>query len=601
MWGVFFRTKSIKGTPLVQLVQSYRDAQGAPRQRVIASLGDTRLPESEERAIATAVERRLQGERELFESELSTDGLAWVARIVALAGRSKAAVPVTGATVDGVLIDEIETEQVVELGPQLVAMAAWEKLGLTQMLVELGFNASAQAAAQLMVCNRLIEPLSEWALIDWSHRTALPELLGMRITKTAKDRLYRTSDELLAHRATIEQKLRNREADLFSLSRKIILYDVTNSHFEGLCKSNPKARHGKNKQKRNDCRQVAIGMAFDERGMSLAHEVFEGNIADTKTLELMLNRLEVIQDGCKPVVILDAGFASKANITRLKERGYSYLINITRGSRAKYAEAFAAGSFEELEGRGENQKIEVKTIVDPEDEDSRLVLCRSAQRRLKEEAMISKAEARYLEDVKALSKLIGKGRLKQSKLIERRIGALQKKHPKVQRFYTLTHKKDGLLAVRSHTAMADTVDLCGDYVLKTDKTMAAAELWSLYMTLLKAESGFRMLKSSLGLRPNFHQLEGRVDGHIFISVLAYHLLGWVRENFLLRGDVREWSSIVRLMRTHSLVTTRLKLQDGRIIQIRKPSRPDAEQQRVYDILGIDWKRAFPPLKSELPA
>ena len=215
--------------------------------------------------------------------------------------------------------------------------------------------------------------------------------------------------------------------------------------------------------------------------------------------------------------------------------------------------------------------------------------------------MISKAEARYLEDVKALSKLIGKGRLKQSKLIERRIGALQKKHPKVQRFYTLTHEKDGLLAVRSHTAMADTVDLCGDYVLKTDKTMAAAELWSLYMTLLKAESGFRMLKSSLGLRPNFHQLEGRVDGHIFISVLAYHLLSWVRENFLLRGDVREWSSIVRLMRTHSLVTTRLKLQDGRIIQIRKPSRPDAEQQRVYDILGIDWKRAFPPLKSELPA
>lgn len=601
MWGVFFRIKSIKGTPLVQLVQSYRDAQGAPRQRVIASLGDTRLPESEERAIATAVERRLQGERDLFESELSQEGLAWVARIVALAGRSKAAVPVTGATVDGVLIDEIETEQVVELGPQLVALAAWEKLGLTEMLVELGFNASSLATAQLMVCNRLIEPLSEWALIDWSQRTALPELLGMRITKTAKDRLYRTSDELLAHRVTIEQKLRNREADLFSLSRKIILYDVTNSHFEGLCESNPKARHGKNKQKRNDCRQVAIGMAFDERGMSLAHEVFEGNIADTKTLELMLNRLDVIQEGCKPVVILDAGFASKANITRLKECGYSYLINITRGSRAKYAEAFAAGSFETLEGRGENQKIEVKTIVDPEDEDSRLVLCRSAQRRLKEEAMISKAEVRYLEDVKALSGLIGNGRLKQSKLIERRIGALQKKHPKVQRFYTLTHQEDGLLAVRNDTDMANTVALCGDYVLKTDKTMGAAELWSLYMTLLKAESGFRMLKSSLGLRPNFHQLEGRVDGHVFISVLAYHLLSWVRENFLLCGDVREWSTVVRLMRTHSVATTRLKLKDGRIIQIRKPSRPDAEQQRVYDILGIDWKLAFPPVKSALPA
>ena len=71
-------------------------------------------------------------------------------------------------------------------------------------------------------------------------------MLGLRITKTAKDRLYRTSDELLAHRLVIEEKLRNREADLFSLSRKVILYDVTNSHFEGLCKKNPKAKHGRN-------------------------------------------------------------------------------------------------------------------------------------------------------------------------------------------------------------------------------------------------------------------------------------------------------------------------------------------------------------------
>ena len=193
------------------------------------------------------------------------------------------------------------------------------------------------------------------------------------------------------------------------------------------------------------------------------------------------------------------------------------------------------------------------------------------------------------------------GRLRRASLIERRIGALQKKHPKVQRFYKLSHKDGGLLAVRNEAAMEDAVSLCGDYVLKTDQTLPAAELWALYMTLLKAEAGFRMLKSSLGLRPNFHQLEGRVDGHIFITVLAYHLLSWVREHFQRQGDLREWSTIVRLLRTHSVVSTRLKLKDGRILQIRKPSLPDAEQQRVYDLLGIDWKRAFPPVKSELPA
>ena len=123
--------------------------------------------------------------------------------------------------------DSIETTDVVELGPELVALKAWEELHFTPMLEALGMNPSAIATAQLMVSNRLIEPLSEWALIDWSHRTALPELLDIRITKSAKDRLYRTSDDLMALRKDIESTLCERERDLFSLSRSVILYDVT--------------------------------------------------------------------------------------------------------------------------------------------------------------------------------------------------------------------------------------------------------------------------------------------------------------------------------------------------------------------------------------
>lgn len=597
---MFFRTKTIKGTPLVQLVQSYRNAEGQPRQRVVASLGDAKLPKGEERQIAQAVERRLQGNRDWFDDvSLSENAAAWVARVVQIAGRSKAASPVGSDTLDGVILDEIETYNVVQLGPQLVALKAWDELGFTSVLEGLGMNASAIATAQLMVSNRLIKPLSEWALIDWSQRTALPELLGTRVTKTTKDRLYRTSDELIKHRKTIETQLRGREKDLFSLSRSVILYDVTNTHFEGLCRKNPKARHGKNKQKRNDCRQVAVGVAFDEHGLPLAHEVFEGNIADTKTLVTLLDRLEIKDEGLKPVVILDAGFASKQNIALLKERGYSYVINITRGSRTKYAEHFARESFEELPGRKHDQKVEVKKIADPEDADSRLVLCRSAQRRLKETAMISKAEERFLDDAGALKKRIENGRLKKPDVIERTIGALQKKHPRVKRFYTIAHRDGGLEIVRDDEKMEAALSLCGDYVLKTDKNLEAAELWELYMTLLKAEAGFGMLKGSLGLRPNYHQLEDRVDGHIFISVLAYHLLSWVRHHFERAGDMREWNTIRRLLSTHSLVTTRLALIGGRIINIRKPSLPDAEQELVYKILGIDWRAAFPTVKSEM--
>lgn len=594
---MYFRTKTVKGTALVQIVESYRNAEGQPRQRVVVSLGDARVPEAEKPLIARAVENHLSGKRDLLGADLSEEATAWVTRILQLLGRSKSARPVVADKVDGVLIDRIATENVVELGPQLVALAAWNELGLSDALEQSGLNASQIATAQLLVANRLIEPLSEWALIDWSARTALPELLGIRVTKSTKDRLYHTGDALFAHRKTLEQTLRRREADIFRHQRSIVLYDMTNTHFEGLCAKNPKARHGKNKQKRNDCRQVAVGMAFDERGLALAHDVFEGNIAESKTLALMLDRLEMPGDGLKPVVILDAGFASAANITLLKERGLSYLINITRGTRAKYTASFAQGGFEAVPGRRAQDIVEVKIITDPDDAQGRLVLCRSAQRREKETAMLSKAEARFLKDVEALRERITQGRLKDPATIERKIGLLQKKHPRVVRFYALAHGNGTLNATRHEDKRQQASELCGNYVLKTDQHLSASQTWSLYMTLLQAEEGFASLKGTLGLRPNFHQLAHRVEAHILISVLAYHLLTWVRETLRGCGDLRDWKTLRRLLSTHSLATTSLPLEDGRVLHIRKPSLPDPEQALLYKRLRIDWKSAFPQIKT----
>ena len=363
---MFLRTKTVRGTAVLQLVESYRNPEGLPRQRVLASLGDASVPVEERGAIAKSVELRLRGEEALFPVKLSRVGAEWVVRILKIAEQSKSVPLAPGTTrLDGVIVERVRTDDVVGFGPHVVALKAWEDLGLSAILDKLGMEAERIAIAQLMVVNRLVEPLSEWALIDWSNRTALPEMLGVGVTKTTKDRLYRTSDELLKIRRKIEKKLRHGEQELFSLRRSIVLYDVTNTHFEGLCKSNPKAKHGKNKQKRNDCRQVALGMAFDEHGFALAHEVFEGNMADTKTLLRMLDRLDLADEGLRPVVILDAGFASEENIKLLEERGCSYIVNITRGSRSKYAEHFENETFSPLPGRKPDKQVEVKRIDDP--------------------------------------------------------------------------------------------------------------------------------------------------------------------------------------------------------------------------------------------
>ena len=591
---MFFREKRVKQTKLVQLVESYRDTEGRPRQRIVASLGDVALPEGSHRRIARCVQGRLEGQRDFFVEQLNAGEAEWVDRIVKLADRTRSAQRERGSeTLDGVVAEEIETVNVVEFGPELAGMAAWNALGLSRKLAELGMNKRAVSIAQAMVINRLVEPLSEWALIDWLEHTGLPECLNVRVTKSTKDRLYKTSDELLKHRKELEKYLRCEEAGLFGLHGSIVLYDVTNTHFEGVCAANPKAVRGKNKQKRNDCPQVAVGMAFNEHGLALAHEVFEGNISDASTLLQILDRLGRAGEGCsKPVVILDAGIATEANLALLKEKGYAYLVNVTRGSRTKYTEQFRADDFVPLPGRDEDQQVEVKSIAHPEAEGDRLVLCRSSKRRDKEQSMLSNAEKRFLAEVEKLRQRVTLGRLKDKDKILKAIGRVLAKHPRVARFYQLELVDAEISVQRKDAAIDEAYELCGDYVLRSDQAFPADVLWNLYMTLLKAEEGFKMLKGTLGLRPNFHQKEHRVDGHIFISVLAYHLLSWINQKIEVAGDDRTWRTLRRLLRTHCLLTTRLPLEDGRIISIRKPSVPDEEQARIYQMLGINWRTAY---------
>lgn len=596
--AMFFRRKKVKNTPQLQLVQSYRNAEGQPRQRIVASLGKAKLPKGSERIIARCVESRLRGERDLFENELGIREVQWVDHILKLAEHARSAqIERSELKLDGVLADKVETLNVVEFGPELVGMEAWRALGMTEKLLETGMSKRNAAIAQTMVVNRIVEPLSEWALIEWSKRTALPECLNVRITENTKDRLYKTSDQLIARRKQLEEYLRKEEASLFGLNSSIVLYDVTNTHFEGLCESNPKAARGNNKQKRNDCLQVAVGMAFDQTGAPLAHEIFEGNISDSKTLVHMIERLECVLDASRQsVAILDAGIATKANLQLLKERGYSYLVNVTRNSRKKYAKHFESADFSPLSGRRSDEQIEVKRIQDPEDNESQLVLCRSMKRRAKEHAMISRAEKRFVADATALGKRVSSGRLKNPDKIQKAIGRLLQKHPRAARFYSVDYIDKTISVLEKEERRATAYGLCGDYVLKTDQTFEADVLWKLYMTLLKAEEGFKMLKGTLGLRPNFHQKEERVDGHIFITVLAYHLLHSIRNKLECAGDHRTWIALRRILRTHSIVTTRFPLEDGRIVSVRKASQPDEEQAHIYNMLGINWRSAYKPKK-----
>lgn len=604
---MFFRLKKTKSGQVLTLIESYRDNIGTSRHRTVASLGDAGIEPSQWKSIAKCVEARLYGYPSLFPLQSSEDERQWVDRIVRQVSSEGRWEPFPGIStsepiIDGVLIDRVAHTDSAELGPVLIGWTIWRRLGFPELLAGSGFNRSQRDAAAISVINRLVAPTSEHRLLDWYRRTGLPELMGNKLRGAGDDRFYRVSDRLLDHQRDIERHLCKRQRSLFNLDRTVLLYDLTNSHFEGVCRRNPKAKRGKNKQKRNDCPQIVVGMVFDQFGFEMTHKIFEGTMNDGRSLLSMITQLKEAaeSDIARPLIIMDGGIATRKNLNFLHEQGFSYLVNDSRRKRKAYQQEFLEkDSFCPVEGREGKPEVLIRVLKDPcpSDEidwDERVVLCKSDQRRKKEEAIISKAEGRFLDALKKLAARIEHGRLKDPEKIHRAIGRIQAKHTRVQRYYQVTLDSSGkcgkLIWSRKDMRMAEAEALLGCYVLRTDQqTLDEHELWPLYIALTHAENGFRALKTDLGLRPNRHLTENRVDAHVFICVLAYHLLRHILWTLELKGDHRNWDTLKQILQTHRYTTVFVPTNKGITHRIRNAGQPDECQKAVYSALGVEWR------------
>jgi transposase len=638
---MFFRCKTSPSGRCLQLLESYRNAQGEPRHRVVVSLGDASLAEADQPLVAQLVEQRLRGQAELPCVSDQAGALGWadaIAKRVEREGRWRPAPVLAGSgpragqglVLEGVLADQISHTHTTPLGPSLVAWHAWQRLGLPAVLESLGFNPAQEQAAAASVINRLIDPGSELALVDWLPDSSLPELMALEIGPAAKDRFYRVSDRLFAHRQALEAHLRERQGQLFETDRTLLLYDLTNSYFEGEALGNPKAKRGQSKEKRNDCPQVVLGMVFDRRGFELAHRVFEGHQSDSKSLLRMMEAMDQLVPSTplqrqRAMVLLDGGIATQANLALLREKHYHYLVNDSRRGRAAYrAEFLKEEQFALVSQRQDKSEVKVRKLADPlwvaplpkavaqagestsaaaaspptkaeplaETPDT-LVLCWSQGREQKETAIRSHAEEKYLQALAQLSQRVQEGKLKEGKKIERAIGRLQQKHPRVQRFYQVEWVAEPpgpqLRWTRQDQKLQADEDLLGCYVLRTDQDHdSAEEIWNLYMTLSKAEDGFRSLKGDLGLRPNYHQIERRVEGHIWITIMAYHLLCWIQATLGDAGDYRRWGTIRRVLQTHCYTTIVVPTKGGKTYRLRKAGEPEVLQKAIYEKLKVNW-------------
>jgi len=559
-------------------------------------LGSLELPKGKWKALAACLERKLSGQSSLFAEDAAIEDVALRAieqyRVVEQkqAEKEERKEQQLFKAVD---LNSLSTTGSRSLGPELVIHNTWESLNMDGILTGCGLSPKERALAEAVVACRLIEPGSDLNSFEWlQKRTALPELLPVNLQGIGKDAVYEIADRLLLSKAKIEEALYREEQRQFSSGEpSIFLYDLTNTYFEGECKDNPLGKRGKSKEKRSDCPLVALALMVDQKGFPVFSQVYPGNQSEPETLENILDRLE--QDMppllARPTLIMDRGIATKDNLSLLTARGYPYTVIERRQAERDYEEEFKdLDSFERI-GTDE-EPIYVKKLLEA---DVAKALCLSFRRQCKEEGMDRLKEERFIEAMAQIARSVEKGSLKRSEKVWQRIGRINERFPAVAKYYTVTTQdKDGDVVSVQWSLKAKERDtrstLTGCYVIEsTHKELSALEIWQMYMTIQRVESAFRSLKSSLGLRPIHHQKEKRTEGHLFISVLAYHLLNTILYKLHKAGDNRTWATIRKELSTHQRSTIILTDSEEKIYHIRVSGTPESTHQDIYRKLRIE--------------
>ena len=613
----------VSGEPYVtyRLVHSAR-VGSAIKQTTLLNLGSHfDLPQAHWPALARRVDELLHGQRSMLDvtlpEEVQVFAQRFAAQIIARkpgqpspgaapAAPSDRAEPAPGkaganppsnpssipASEAGALArwQEVDLESLEMVDPRSVgveqaALAAMRQCGLEDKLSELGLNRPQIAAAVGNIVARMAQPGSERATHAWLKDTSgLGELIDFDFEAMDMNRLYRASDALYKHREALQEHLFGAACSMFGLAQTITLYDLTNTYFEGVAAGVSKAKRGHSKECRSDCPLVTLAMALDASGFVRRVQFFAGNASEPATLKGMLSGLDAAPGA---TVVMDAGIAAQANLTWLREQGYHYVV-VSKLRERQFDPALAT----EVQSAGD---VTIKLQRVPGAPGEVLLYCHSPAREEKDRA-IDTAKASGLEA--ALTKLqagLAKPRgAHDVATVMQRLGRAKQRFARAAQHYEITvatdpdGKRVTAITWVKRIVPGSAAAHPGVYCLRTTLVeQDNATLWRTYIMLTELESVFRSLKTDLGLRPVFHRIDRRVEGHLFISVLAYHFVHTLRLQLKAHGIHDSWNTLRQAMTTQRRVTATLQRRDGRTVHVRKATRPKPRHQTLGTILKLE--------------
>ena len=499
---------------------------------------------------------------------------------------------------DGVQVKlrEMELRRARAFGNYWLGCELWRQLGLGEFwearLGRGGEEVPWAKVLELLVVSRLVAPGSEFRL----HRqgfdqSARGDLLGTGFSVAEKDRLYRCLDRIVEHKTALFTHLRQRWQDLFQARFDVLLYDLTSTYIEGEGEEIPKAKHGYSRDHRFDCRQVVIALVVTPEGFPLAYEVMEGNTSDRTTLRGFLDKIETQYGQARRVWVMDRGIPTEEVLEEMRDaqREVFYLVGTPRGKIQQYAKEWL-----ELPWQKVRESVEVKLFA----ADGELyVLAKSAGRRAKERAIRRRKLARLLW---TLRKLRRSAPSRDQLLL--RIGAAKKEAGRACGFVPIRLPQEGEEVTRqTFTFQLDKEKVNkaelrdGHYLLRSNLVgEEASVLWEYYLLLTQIEAAFRALKSELGLRPIYHQVEKRVEAHIFVAFLAYALSVTLKQRLAALAPGLTPRAVLEKLGTIQMLDVCLPTTDGRWLIMPRYTQPEPEQMLLLHRLHLSLPSQPPP-------
>jgi transposase len=562
-----YRKKDGKRHAYWALVESSRTARG-PRQRIVAWLGA--MDEQGRLAVKRCAERTAVHQRGLFVDPQPE----WVE------------VDVKG----------VRVERSWKFGGPWLGLELLRRLDLDGFLKETLPAGREEIPwplmATVLVLGRLCDASSELHLAErFYESSALADLLSVPAEKVNEDRLYRALDALLPHKPALEKHLKDKLGELFELDYDLLLYDVTSTYFEGQAEKNPQAQRGYSRDHRPDCKQVNIALVVSRCGMPLGYEIFAGNRNDATTLEEIVGHIEGLYGRANRIWVMDRGMAGADNVEFLREGGRRYIVGTAKNSLRKFERELLAEDW-----RLVHEGLEVRITPAPGGKEV-FILCRSAERRVKEQAMHERFEKRIEEGLQKIQTSCQKKKQKPV-TIATRVGRLLGRNTRAAALFDVKVEADSAGVARLRWSKVDAwrewARLSeGCYVLRSNVTdWSPEDLWRAYIQLTEAEAAFHIHKSDLAIRPVWHQKEGRVQAHILVCFLSYVLWKTLAASCRQAGLGDEPRRVFESLSEITLVDVVLPTRSGTAIRKRCISQPTEHQRILLQRLGLNLPTAL---------